>query len=213
MPRLRQVRRAEVQDEVILAMYQRLFPDRDPVEEPGTSTGTPGDWWTVFALVPDVFRHAVSGFSLYRNPDRKLDPVLRELGQTRAGWLVLGGLYMAVREEVWPRPKPLDVGPFWSFLYGLKVFGIASDIPDWLDIRVQWRQFRDSGFGDLVPFLQVVCDSNLYCFDVEGNIIYWDHEEPDERRIVDEQFSDVLLREIHELDKRKDRKLRGDDKM
>ncbi|MEU8800846.1 carboxymuconolactone decarboxylase family protein [Spirillospora sp. NPDC048819] len=86
MPRLRQVRRAEVQDEVVLAMYQRLFSDRDPVEEPGTSTGTPGDWWTVFALVPDVFRHAVSGFSLYRSPDRMLDPVLRELGQTRAGW-------------------------------------------------------------------------------------------------------------------------------
>lgn len=87
MPRLRQVPRSEVTDEVVLAMYERLFPGRDPVAEPGTATGTPGDWWTVFALVPDVFRHAVSGFSLYRSPDRKLDPVLRELGQTRAGWL------------------------------------------------------------------------------------------------------------------------------
>lgn len=87
MPRLRQVPRAEVTDDVIAAMYERLFPGRDPVAEPGTSTGTPGDWWTVFALVPDVFRHAVSGFSLYRSPDRRLDPVLRELGQTRAGWL------------------------------------------------------------------------------------------------------------------------------
>jgi hypothetical protein len=28
-----------------------LFPGRDPVTEPGTSTGTPGNWWTVFALV------------------------------------------------------------------------------------------------------------------------------------------------------------------
>ena len=54
--------------------------------EPGTATGTPGDWWTVFALVPDVLDHAVRGFGLYRNPERKLDPVLRELGQTRAGW-------------------------------------------------------------------------------------------------------------------------------
>jgi len=40
----------------------------------------------VFALVPDVFRHAVAGFGLYRSRNRKLDPRLRELGQTRAGF-------------------------------------------------------------------------------------------------------------------------------
>jgi alkylhydroperoxidase family enzyme len=67
-------------------MYDLLFGDRDPVAEPGTATGTPGDWWTVFALVPDVFRHAVAGFGLYRSEKRKLDPKLRELGQTRAGF-------------------------------------------------------------------------------------------------------------------------------
>ena len=54
--------------------------------EPGTSTGTPGDWWTVFALVPDVLEHCNRGFALYRSPKRKLDPVLRELAQTRVGW-------------------------------------------------------------------------------------------------------------------------------
>jgi len=67
-------------------MYQMLFGDRDPVAEPGTATGTPGDWWTVFALVPDVFDHCVRGFGLYRSERRALDPTLRELGQTRAGW-------------------------------------------------------------------------------------------------------------------------------
>ena len=86
MPRLRQVSRAETDDKLILTMYDQLFGDRDPVAEPGTSTGTPGDWWTVFALVPDVFRHAVQGFGVYRSPNRFLDPVLRELGQTRAGF-------------------------------------------------------------------------------------------------------------------------------
>jgi alkylhydroperoxidase family enzyme len=69
-------------------MYDQLFGDRDPVSEPGTASGTPGDWWTVFALVPDVMRHAVRGFALYGSPKRLLDPVLRELGQTRAGWSV-----------------------------------------------------------------------------------------------------------------------------
>ena len=85
MPRLREVPRAEVTDERILYFYDRLFaPDRDPAVDHGTATGTPGDWWTVFAQSPDVFRHAVRGFALYRNAD--LDPVLRELGQCRAGW-------------------------------------------------------------------------------------------------------------------------------
>ena len=72
MPRLRQVARHETDDQLVLQMYQQLFGDRDPVAEPGTSTGTPGDWWTVFALVPDVFRHAVQGFGLYRSPRRLL---------------------------------------------------------------------------------------------------------------------------------------------
>ena len=87
MPRLRQVPRSEAKSEVVLRMYDRLFGDRDPVAEPGTATGTPGDWWTVFALSPDCLEHAVRGFSFYRDPGRKLSPVLRELGQTRAGWV------------------------------------------------------------------------------------------------------------------------------
>ena len=87
MPVLRQVPRAEVTNETVLAYYNRLFGDRDPVAEPGTATGTPGDWWTVYALAPDIFKHAIDGFAVYRHPDRKIDPVLRELGQTRAGWV------------------------------------------------------------------------------------------------------------------------------
>jgi alkylhydroperoxidase family enzyme len=86
MPRLRQVPRAEAASEVVTKTYDLLFGDRDTLAEPGTSTGTPGDWWTVFALVPDILEHANRGFALYRNPKRKLDPVLRELAQTRVGW-------------------------------------------------------------------------------------------------------------------------------
>ena len=85
MPRLRQVPKAEVSSENILRYYKALFGERDPVAEPGTATGTPGNWWSVFANSPDVFDHAVNGFALYRG-QRKLEPVLRELGQTRVGW-------------------------------------------------------------------------------------------------------------------------------
>ncbi|MQY25313.1 carboxymuconolactone decarboxylase family protein [Nocardia aurantia] len=85
MPRLREVPRAEVTDERILFFYDRLFGrDKDPAVDHGTIHATPGDWWTVFAQSPAVFRHAVKGFSVYRNAT--LDPVLRELGQCRAGY-------------------------------------------------------------------------------------------------------------------------------
>ena len=86
MPRLREVPRGEVSDPKVLALYDLLFGDRDPVAQPGTATGTRGDWWTVFAGSPDVLNHAAKGFALYRDPARKLEPSLRELAQTRAGW-------------------------------------------------------------------------------------------------------------------------------
>jgi alkylhydroperoxidase family enzyme len=86
MPRLRQVPRAEANAEIVIQMYDLLFDDRDPVAEPGTATGTRGDWWTVFALSPDILKHAVRGFALYQSPERLNDPFLRELGQMRAGW-------------------------------------------------------------------------------------------------------------------------------
>ena len=84
MPRLRQVGK-DAAHPFAKAVYKSLFGERDPVVEPGTATGTPGNWWTVFAVVPDAFDHAVAGFQFYRGK-RKLDPKLRELGQTRAGW-------------------------------------------------------------------------------------------------------------------------------
>ena len=85
MPRLRQVSKADA-DPFAKQLYKVLFGERDPVKEPGTATGTPGNWWTVFALVPDAFKHTTEGFQFYRSPNRKLSAKLRELGQIRAGW-------------------------------------------------------------------------------------------------------------------------------
>ena len=47
MPRLKGVSKEDVGG-TIAKYYQALFGDRDPVKEPGTATGTPGNWWTVF---------------------------------------------------------------------------------------------------------------------------------------------------------------------
>ena len=87
MPRLKQAGPGQG-SEMADAVFKMLFEDRDPIKEPGTATGTPGNWWTVFNIVPDAFDHTTTGFQFYRSPNRKLDPKLRELGQTRAGYTV-----------------------------------------------------------------------------------------------------------------------------
>ena len=86
MPRLKE--NGTPANDYAARVFKMLFGDRNPVEEPGTATGTPGNWWTVFNTVPDAFRHTTDGFGFYRSENRKLDPQLRELGQTRAGFAV-----------------------------------------------------------------------------------------------------------------------------
>jgi hypothetical protein len=118
----------------------------------------------------------------------------------------LGGLYMQAREEVWPRAREYAVGPFWSFLYGVKVFGIADGIPDWLDIRAQYEDMKSAGSGHLVPFLQVQGDADKYCFDAEGRILRWNHEVPEEPEVQATTFADLLMREVRALEERTERK-------
>jgi alkylhydroperoxidase family enzyme len=85
MPRLHEVPRDQAHP-AAKKLYELIFGDRDPVTQPGTATGTPGNWWTVFANVPDCFDHTVSGFAFYRSKNRKISMKLRELGQLRAGY-------------------------------------------------------------------------------------------------------------------------------
>ena len=84
MSRLRQVPKAEASAEV-RAIYQEFFGERDPVAEPGTATGTPGDYWTTFALVPDLMVQARDCLLGMLEPGRQLNPQLRELAILRTG--------------------------------------------------------------------------------------------------------------------------------
>jgi alkylhydroperoxidase family enzyme len=118
MPRLRQVPKAEGSAPIVSTMYEWLFEGRDPVAQPGRWDGTVGDWWTVFALVPDVLDHAVKGFGLYQSPKRLLPPELRELGQIRAGWaagsqFVFSQHSKSMRELKMPEEKITSI-PSWS---------------------------------------------------------------------------------------------------
>jgi len=113
-----QVRREDA-DESVIPFYDALFgKDRDPVDEPGTATGTPGDWWTVFAQVPDCLHHMVAGFQFYRDKKRKISPRLRELGQARTGFargsqFVFSQHCKALRAEGFSEEQ-ISAIPHWS---------------------------------------------------------------------------------------------------
>ena len=82
--RLRQVNLAQASPEV-REIYRNFFGDRDPVANPGTATGTPGDYWTTFALVPDLLIQARNSLMTLLQPGRGLHPRYRELAILRTG--------------------------------------------------------------------------------------------------------------------------------
>jgi alkylhydroperoxidase family enzyme len=84
MGRLKQVSLGEASPEV-KELYRQFFGDRDPVRSPGTATGTPGDYWTTFALVPDLLFQARNSLMALMQPGRKLPAKLRELAILRTG--------------------------------------------------------------------------------------------------------------------------------
>ncbi len=82
--RLRQVSKRDASPDV-LKIYQELFGDRDPVAQPGTATGTPGDYWTTYALVPEILTMSRDSLMGMLAPGRALDARYRELAILRAG--------------------------------------------------------------------------------------------------------------------------------
>jgi alkylhydroperoxidase family enzyme len=90
MPRLKQVTRAYAAPHV-RRYYDLVFGERDPVAQPGTATGTPGNWWTVFGLVPYVLEHTTRHMNMFGifadNAPSKLEPKLRELAILRTGYV------------------------------------------------------------------------------------------------------------------------------
>lgn len=118
MPRLKQVSRADVTDARVRATYDKHFGDRDPVVDPGTKGGTPGNWWTVYALDPELFGMFLDRHKWQWSETRTLDPILRELGITRAGWargsrFVFSQHCKVLRREGCPEDKILAI-PGWA---------------------------------------------------------------------------------------------------
>lgn len=119
------------------------------------------------------------------------------------------GVYVEAKESVWPRPKALDVGPFWSFLYGVHTFTPCKSSNDWMRIDLVADQiFEESGLR-LIPVLKRVGDRNIMCFNSYGRLgEYW--HETSEFKETDGTFWDVLEREVRDLVDRKNRKTAGE---
>jgi alkylhydroperoxidase family enzyme len=81
--RVRQVSLAEATPEV-RKLYHQVFGDRDPVAQPGTATGSPGDYWTTLALVPDILKMSSDVLFALLQPGRKLEARYRELAILRS---------------------------------------------------------------------------------------------------------------------------------
>jgi len=82
--RLKQVSLKEASPEV-QKIYAQFFGDRDPVTAPGTATGTPGDYWTTYALVPDILQMSRDALFALLEPGRTLKARYRELAILRTG--------------------------------------------------------------------------------------------------------------------------------
>ncbi|WP_224794097.1 carboxymuconolactone decarboxylase family protein [Pseudomonas fluorescens] len=118
MPRLKEVSLQDVTDARVKATYEKHFEGRDPTKEPGTKGGTPGNWWSVYALDPELFGLFLDRHKWQWSKDRTLDPILRELGIARAGWargsrFVFSQHCKVLRREGCPEEK-IQAIPAWS---------------------------------------------------------------------------------------------------
>ena len=117
-----------------------------------------------------------------------------------------GGLCVEVKEALWPRAKPFDVGPSWSFCYGLYTFTLAPNAPDFMALRDQTLRFRERSAHSIVPCLKIFSDPDIYGFASSGELCRWDHEQ-DILAPYAGSFFDLLDEELAALAQRKNQKV------
>lgn len=117
----------------------------------------------------------------------------------------VGGVYIAVKEAIWPRPKLLDVAPLWSFLYGFFAYGFGNNMPEWMDIRLATPIFREKTKSKYIPCLKLLGQPDVYCFDESAKLRLW-HHKANEMEPVQKSFTEIFTQELIELKARKERK-------
>jgi alkylhydroperoxidase family enzyme len=100
-------------DPKVLEAYNKIFGDeRDPLTDPGTSTGTPGDWWTAWAREPGI----LDAFGAYTGST--LDPKLKSLATIRTGYgcqsLFVYSQHCKFARFVGVAEEKIEAVPYWS---------------------------------------------------------------------------------------------------
>jgi alkylhydroperoxidase family enzyme len=111
MPRLRELTEQEVPAE-FADRLKEIFGTGGLKN--GTLTGTPGNWWTIWARVPGILK----AFSAYSYRDAPLDPQLRELALIRTGY-VRGSQFVYSQHckggrRVGLSDEKIEAVPYWS---------------------------------------------------------------------------------------------------
>jgi hypothetical protein len=114
----------------------------------------------------------------------------------------MGGLCFGVPEELWPRP-PVQEAATWQSLFSIKVFGVAVGVPRWLDLREELNSLPPEE-SDIVPFMARGGEPERYCFDLDEQIVRWSPENG-KRKIIEESFFSLLIREMGDLEARWER--------
>jgi hypothetical protein len=168
-----------------------------PIDD-ALSANLDGDFKVFFSTVPPPSEEIIRKFE--GEVGYSLPSDFRESLKTK-----FGSFYAEVKADIWPRGKAYEGGPFWSFLYGVYLFSLTDDMPDWMSIRKKMQDFRAESGTKLTPFLKIVGDADVYCFDPKGQIVRWDHETAT-ATVVPKKFFEVVAGELIELRERKDRK-------
>lgn len=158
------------------------------------------EMWAILAPVDIKDFEVVAGAA---TPDRydayeqklgfKLPDAFRELSLSK-----LGGVLVSAREEVWPQAKAFDVGPAWTFWRGVMVFGLAPDVPDWLNLEHMLDRVREEGApADFAPVLKVEGDGHVFGYRPDHTLAVFNGYdiEPDEAG----SFAELYRREINAL--------------
>lgn len=119
MPRVELVSRADVSADVV-HLYDQVFgPERDPVSDPGTVSGTPGNWWTAWANVPGILK----AFSAFPMAEASLDPKLRELAILRTGYArgsrFVFSQHCKAARRVGLEEAKIEAVPYWTVADGV----------------------------------------------------------------------------------------------
>ncbi|AEF84264.1 SMI1/KNR4 family protein [Treponema primitia ZAS-2] len=117
------------------------------------------------------------------------------------------GMYVEIIEKVWPRPKLYDVGPFWTFLYGIHTYSGSKNSEDWMRLEIIGKEFIEETEIKAVPVLKIIGNEDLYCVNEEGKIVQYNHEE----NIIEEinmNFWELLDKELMELKEGKEKKIK-----